>query len=528
MSAPVSPASPPRPARWPSVAAAIALVAIALALYQPWRAPALPTIDFAEFIPILRQHHGFGERLHAVSAYYASRGRMSLAVYALMTLEWTTFGAHAAGWQWVRFAAMLAMLAACAWAFRRLGVRAAGILVATSLLVVIRPAAANWVRFASEPWGAALLLVALGVAATYRATPRPGRALVVMTACVVLALLCKETLVAVVPTILFVARWRQPDGGMRWGEWRRRDTALVLALGAATLAVMLPVLWVFRHADAASYSRGYGRVMPTAGTLLARLRAFVLPQHPGAGDLDDFIAFPGNALWLAAMMLGLVVAWREASARGARRTLAWTVTGALLLVIAGVAVYAPWPIFVDLYGLPYAIGVLWVAAVAADACWRAGRHVRTAAGALWVGVLLTTACTAYTLAGDEHIARALDRAVADALAQARPARLVVLTPSPDTGAEAWSGMAATWARDAALYGGFAVPDASERPCAAREAAYADPAAFVIDPDDGCGTRARATRRVSLAREHLWWDGVAAPDSMSIAWRAPTGRVTAAR
>src|SRR5687768_5021122 len=188
------------------VATIIVWFVIALMVYRPFTPFAFDVNDFPEFLPMLRQGDSFGERLTDVTRYFATRGRASVATYALLVLNYELWGENTVGWQVTRVFQLTAAGVLLFVLLRRWGSSALGAAVAALLVTCARSAAPNCHRLvAYESLGLVVMLTAFLIATGFRASSRPVLRTMALSVIVAFMILLKEVWVAVLPAIWAVA-----------------------------------------------------------------------------------------------------------------------------------------------------------------------------------------------------------------------------------------------------------------------------------------------------------------------------------
>ena len=481
--------------------AAAASVAIALALYLPWEHRPWDILDFSEFLPLLKHSAGLAARLGALVHYYAvEHGRLNLIAYLALAAKWTFLGDDPVRWQWARFVEMAAIVAAAYALARRLGAGRFGAWAGAMLFVGGHTAVEGWVRQTmGEPLGLAFVLGAALIADQRRRRESWWQAPMIALL-VAGAILSKEMLIVAVPLVLVVALARDEAGRFSFRRPGAGDYRLLGWIAGTTIPVLAAVAWAAHAASASGFSASYGTTGLSPARAIGIVQLGLLPAGLQTG-LRTFL-YPANLAWIALVVIGVVVGWREPARRAHLRVLIALAAG---LPIIGALVYLPWPYFSLFYGLPWLIGPALLVAESVTILL-ADRGLRPLAV---VGALVLVGFTTAT-AGRTARAMAVRQQVNGALVGSLPdygAAQVIVVAEPDVAQQAWQGTGPTLARYGAATGlAPHLPPVVDASCQDAAAAIATPGrrALLVSYSDRCGRLARASRRILGTYRYLDW------------------------
>ena len=410
--------------QWREVLLVLLLVLVAGALYSPFASVPLEAVDFGEFVPLLREAGAGPAGFAAMLDYYGSRGRFNPVTFAYIVTQWSAFGLDPIGWQLTRFLTMSAVVAMAYVALRRLGRSALASALGCSLFVVARGAPESWMKVhIGEPLGTALMLLALQWAVAYQRALRWPIGAAAIAGMLTLAVLAKETMIAVIPFVVLVALLHQRGGAWALPAASRRNWGLVLLVGTVvTLGAVVPIAVTRGSATAGSYSTAYSLSAIDIPHAASVLRDVLLP---GTTNMWS----PMNVVFIGLVAAGIALRiWRHGSP-----DVSWLeIAAATSLPVAGALVYLPWPHFVAFYALPFLFGSAFLLSIAIDQLLRvrssslrwgvtAALVVFLAFGLKWVH------WTGRRITASRHaMAEAVQR-----LANARPDLIVTLAPEPD-------------------------------------------------------------------------------------------------
>jgi hypothetical protein len=491
------------------LAAAIAAVALAAVLYQPWRAVPFDIIDFSEFLPLLQRPGGAVARLSGFLTYYASQGRFNVVAYVALLAKWALLGSHPARWQLARFLQMGLIVALVYRLARRLGATPRGAAAGASLFIAAAPAAPAWIRLTmGEPLALVALLAAALLAADYRWVARWRRSAVAIGALLTAAVLTKEMLVVLTPFVLGLALRSADDGhetrpaaddGRIWWLLGGTTIALVIALAA--------VAWVALHAPRDAYAAEYGAAPVDAGRALDLAARMLLPMRAEYAPHIRLGLLPAN---LAFAVL-VVVGWRAALSKPATRRRWLPIAGAAAVLLAvGTVTYLPWPTFNEFYGLPFLLtpALLLAGAVSAlESTSKLAGRLALAATAAVVGLCAMSA----GYASRQSMARREVNYELARLIGAHPELDSVVVAMPFISSQRWQGVGPTLRRyAAALYPGARLPHVDDVLCAETIPLYRSgmPGAMLITYADRCGSFPVSTRTIRRTYSYLYWPSLA--------------------
>lgn len=413
----------------------VLLVGLALLVYRPWIAAPFSTLDFGEFLPLLRAHGPVGGFL-AVVRYFTGHGRSTWLTYGFISFNWLVVGDWAHGWDLLRFVLMLGVVALAYRLMRRLGCSRTGATAGAALLVVASPAQGAWTRMTGEPLGLAALLGASLLALDYRAARRwlPRAAAIALL--VAAAVMAKEVLaVGALPVVVLAACWR-PGRGLRPPRLDRRTVAVVGLVSAAVAATAVIVLATLAQVEAGGYAQLYGRAAPTTFRYGLYLRFMGLPLTRTSPDAVRMVA----ALLGSVAALGWALLLHRARTRDARLL---SLLLLLLVPAMGAAVFLPWPAMERFYAFPFSAGPAVLLAVGVTALLRRSRPVWVIAPVAAALALCAAEATAF--ANEARAVRLVNGDLARELAR-MPAGDTVFVAVRHVEAHAWMGPGATLQR----------------------------------------------------------------------------------
>ncbi|MFI5235316.1 MAG: hypothetical protein ACHQXA_06375 [Gemmatimonadales bacterium] len=477
-------------------------LALALVLYLPWERRPFDILDFSEFVPLLRAHAGFVDRMTALVHYYVvEHGRLNVTAYAALAAKWTVLGDAPVRWQWLRFA-LMALLAGGAFGLaRRLGANLVGAGAAALLFLCGHTAVEAWTRLTmGEPMGLLFLFGAAFAADRYLREDDRWRAPVIALL-ITLALLSKEMLLGAVPFVLVLALARDEQGQFGRLAFGPRSRRLLWWTGGASALTLGAIFWAARSGAGAGFSASYG-----AGPLdlmrFPNLWQQILTPAGISPTLGVWL-LPANLAWLLLVVVGTWVAWR---AKDRRPHLVILIGLAAGLPAIGAALYLPWPYFNLFYGLPFLIGPALLLAEAVTTLSQDGIECRVLAS----GGLVVLLGFAGATAGRTARAAAVRQQVNGALARMLPAyatadSIVVAEPRPAQ--QQWQGTGPTLVRYALAFGLTEhLPPATDAGCAVvgRAMGGAPTRTVFITYSDRCGRFATAPRRIIGVYRYLDW------------------------
>ncbi len=464
----------------------ILLLGLAAMVYQPWNTPALPILDFSEFLPKLAAHTSLWDRFAAVAGYLATQGRFSPIQYLYMALTWSAFGASAPGWHWTYFAINVAVLLLARSVLLRIGVRRSAALVSIGVWAMMQPFADGWLRPTGETIGLIFVFIAVRVALRYADATDWRRKAIVIALCAAATIFSKEMLVAVVPVIWLVTRLERRDGVLRLAPWAERDRFLAIVLAVTVVLALVPVTYVALHAPAGNYASRYGSGRFDFGLTLYRLE---ITLFPGRGRLSTItrvwqdpawrlLLLLPNLVWLGLMVDGL-------STRLARRN-PWPLAIGVLWILAGIIAYIPWPGHATFYMIPFGFGMVLIAAHSLTWIAERGKMEYRGAVTLAGALVLITAIEARNLLHQHALRVRVDSAIIQSLSKYPGVTNVVAAVPEPSRPESWG-----WARQLTEFGqvenGMHPMRSADVSCADARKILADSAGtVVVSALEGCG------------------------------------------
>lgn len=496
---------------------AIGLALLGCWMYRPGEPRPFDTLDFSEFIPLLRGASGLWGRTVALSAYYVhEHGRLNLLSYAALAAKWTVLGEIPVRWQWARAVEMLALGGLLYSFLRRLALGPVASVAGASIFLIGRVAGEGWTRMTmGEVLGTLCALGALHVATRWREWGRPVISALATGAFLTLAVLAKEMLIGVVPFVLWIGVARTESGALgapRFGREELRWGALTAALPLVTFLV---ALYFATHTAAQGFSSLYGTREGEVGRFIELiLRPWFLTGQ--RATLAGLLA-PGNALFVLFLILGLRAAWRTPELRA---PIASAAGAAAILSLSLAILYLPWPYFNLYYAIPFLLGTALLFAVAVDALMRQGGMARMGAFA-GVGLIIgTTAPVTAHFARTAIAQQQVDGELVAALAQHREAD-EILVARRTFAPLAWAGTGATLRRYALATGAAdTLPPARDISCpeAYGLMGHGLGRSVLITYGQFCGTLPGATVTVTRPFRYVdvWWTSVTMADDSVIA------------
>ncbi|MGH9419937.1 MAG: hypothetical protein ACRD3J_08190, partial [Thermoanaerobaculia bacterium] len=281
-----------------------------------------------------------------------------------------------------------------------------------------------------------------------------------------------------------VSRLRFREGTWTWAAWAKRDTILLLSVGAAVVATMGPVAYIAMHARAASYAGQYGISSHRIDTLLHRLEIVMVPTTPRLHLLSGLFSDPAwtvirvlpNLLW-AAMIVVSVVAARH-------RGIGWPLVVGSVWIAAGLVAYFPWPGMGEFYMMPFALGTMFIAANALNEFVAPGNHNRRSILAVSTLLILVAVVEARSMIGQNRLRAQLNSDVIETIAQHGGAeQLIAAVPAPDPGTGGWANHLRGFGQAS---NGIHIPRWRDLTCAdAKRELAVTPGTVVVSADGGC-------------------------------------------
>jgi hypothetical protein len=381
------------------------LIVLAWLIYQPAEARPFDYVDFPENIVVLRGNDGFIAGFRALSEVYANHGRWSPVTMASLAGQWTVFDSWTPGWQLTRFLVMSVVTTLAYALYRRLGVHVAGAVAAASIMVVSPPAAVGWIRLSTAE-SLCLLFIALGC---HTALSRPTRLTGVKLSLALFATMWTKEIVTagfVLPVLLLICR--RDDESLGMPVLNRQTLGIVGTLALTGLVGAAPILSTLVSAPSDSFamryaSGGFSLSDVLGGSLAAWLPFFPVPERSPA---DIF------AVAMAFVML-IVIGWREAlRPSDTRRHWFAVLFIAVFIPLLGAIVYAPWPSYLLVYALSFALAGALLVGGAASGMKAAGGVARIVSGVFLVTVFSFAAAQAFN---ESARTRALHKAFAESV-----------------------------------------------------------------------------------------------------------------
>lgn len=441
---------------------AVLLAAVALLAFRPWADRPFDTLDFSEFLPLLRDEGGLFGRTGALTSYYLhEHGRLNVVSYFALALKWTLLGPSPLLWQWARFAQIALMVGGIYVLFRRWSLGPVAAMAGASIFVASRVSGEAWTRMTmGEPLGVIFTVIALWLAYDQRRANDPRARAIWAGVMMVLAILAKEMMAGVLPIVWLAGmsdatdgapgapRW--DDGARRWLFWTG-----VPAVGVF-LIVAVTAIGGGTGGFTSLYGAGQGRFMAFVELLLRPW--YVQGQRPGWSSLW----LPGNTLFIGMLVAGLALAWRDAAER--RRWL-WPMLSAVALSFALAVLYFPWPYFNLYYAIPFLLGTALLFGMAVEQVSGLGRWGRLAALLAWAGVVASSAPASAHAASYTIGLQRVNGKLASMLPHFGAADRVVVARR-DLAPAAWIGTGPTLRRYAIVTGQATdLPPARDRTCA---------------------------------------------------------------
>jgi hypothetical protein len=491
------------------VALAIAAVlgaALAALLYLPWHATPFDILDFSEFLPFLTQHDGLRDRLDAFLQYYATHGRLNAMSYLMLIAKWRAFGWDTVGWQVSRWVQMCAIVWMVYLLLRGLGAGRGGSVAGASLFIVAGTAAPGWIRLTmGEPLAMVAILTASLIALRYRFAARYGWPCAAIVLLLMAAVLSKEILVALVPFVIAIALCADGAGELRPPKFGSRERWLIGATAFGILVTMIPIVTVAHRAvqhSADAYAAGYGRAPLTIGRFFDQFGRILLPMRPAYAADIALPILPANLLFMLLLCAGWVVVF------GTTKRSHWLPLGgwAVGLVVCGAAIYLPWPVWNEFYGLPFLLGSATLIAVALTVLAKHSLVARGLSYSAMIAVIAMSAMASMYEARTTQARREVNHELAELIA-ASPRLDSVVVAMPWVSEQRWQGVGPTLRRYAeALHPGTSLPRVSDELCRATIPMYQSGAkhALLVTYTDRCGGFPNPTRTVRRYFSYVSW------------------------
>jgi hypothetical protein len=300
---------------------------------------------------------------------------------------------------------------------RQLGASSVGAAFGASLYLSTTVAMTAWTRLTmGEPLGLIFLLLASLVGCRYQATKRWHAAGLCIGFLLVGAALSKEMLLAAAPLPWYLGCCHAGNGRFHSLHASPRNRWLTVAIGLCLLVTVIPVAWVGLTARHEAFSLQYGRAALSAGVLVGRWFGFIIPSWPGIRPFTA--ALPTNFLFLSIVALGCRIALSDKPARASTTALLLV---SLALPTFGALSYAPWPLILPFYGLPFQLGSSILFAVSVTALCRRFQRLQPVIVACSCCVLAGTVLQAYYAARQQFARQQVNYDLAIALPSLPPA-----------------------------------------------------------------------------------------------------------
>ena len=475
---------------------------------------------------MLKVHSGLVDQFNAIMHYNADRsGRANVVPTIAAVLKWRLFGTWTPGWQLAHAFVMLVVMLQIGTLVRRLGATLLGA-VAAALVFLVAPAAAeSWVRLTvGEPVGMMVILGMTLRSQRFQVTARWRREVVLFSVGAAVVLLTKELMAPAIALPVAMALMWQPSGEFARPQATRRNSALVFAVGAASLVTMVPLLWLYWRASSSAFAASYGQVYQSPAQVLVHWIASLVPF--------DLMHSPGTLMWLLAI-LGLTVllasGWRVGfhdAAHGRRAR--WLLSGAILFPLAGAIAYAPWSQYEDRYAFPYLVGTALMVGMAISYLQRYSRSGRWCA-ALSCGVALCFAASGAGMyaAHADSAQRTVDAVLRD-VATLRGVDSVLVVADPRPAGLEWTGQGPALFRLAGATDRRWPPTRDIRCTEAAERADQTQRVAVVIFLSMCGDVAPSRRVVTYYRRMDWRRWSFVRDSVHADVISPVDTISATR
>ncbi len=365
---------------------AVGTVLIIWAVYRPDRVRPLDMLDFGEFVPLLKVTHGMWAQLAVMVDYNLTQhGRVNMVQVIAAVLKWRVFGVWTPGWQLAQAATMGVVIVQSYVLLRRLGASPFGSLVGASIFLFAPAAARGWIRVTmAEPVGM-MAVLALALRATrFQERTRWSRDVWWFALGTLFVLQTKELMAPALLIPLILALSIQADGSLSRPHWTRRNVILVIAVGTAITATLIPLAVVYIKASSNAFASQYGSGSQTLGGLIAiwlsTLVPFnVVPERPSvmwAAAVAAFIGILASGWWIASHS--------SVDRSNARRLFA----ASIVIPILGALAYAPWPMYEERYSFPYLLGSCVLLGISASYLQREVREGLLAGTAAWLCIFV--------------------------------------------------------------------------------------------------------------------------------------------
>ena len=367
-------------------------------------------LDFGEFVPLVKGAQGWLAQLAAIVDYNLTQhGRVNIVQVIGAVLKWRVFGDWTPGWQLAQAATMGVVIVQSFILLRRLGATVFGAVVGASIFLVAPAAARGWIRVTmAEPVGmiAVLALALRGTGFQQRA--RWGPDVWWFAVGTIFVLQTKELMAPALLVPLSLALAMQSNGSLSLPRWSRRNVALVLAVGGATIATLIPLGFIYLNASTTAFASQYGSGSQSFAGLMVIWLSTLVP----------FVVVPGrpSVMWAAAItgFIGLIASgWWIASHDPVHRSYTLRLFAASIAIpLLGALSYAPWPMYEERYAFPYLLGACMLLGMSASYMQREGRRGLFAASAAWLCIFAFGLGNAAAQASRaDAVQRAVDRVV---------------------------------------------------------------------------------------------------------------------
>jgi len=325
----------------------IMLLVIAWSVYRPDTARPFDYVDFPEDLLVLKAHAEFAEQFQAISQVYADHGRWKPVMHFLLVCQWSWFESWTPGWQWLRFGIMGAVILLAYSLFRRLRLDPLGSLGAAAFLVVSPAAVMGGMRLSTpEPVGLLFLVVACHIAIR---SVRPVKAWL-MAAMLLGLMWTKEimTVAFVFPVLLAISV--SETGSLERPRLGLNERSVLRPLAVAFMIGSTPILWTWLSAPSGSFASRYGTNAVSLGDVAGASIAAWLPFAPVSANTSTTL------IALAAFLALTVAGWAQALQPGtSRQHQRWLLVLSVTVPVLGAVAFAPWPYYLLVYALPFAL-----------------------------------------------------------------------------------------------------------------------------------------------------------------------------
>jgi len=224
----------------------------------------------------------------------------------------------------------------------------------------------------------------------------------------------KELMAPALLVPLALALTMQSEGSLSPPRWRRRNIVLVVAVGGATIATLIPLAFVYLNASSDAFASQYGSGSQSFAGLMVIWLSTLVP----------FVVVPArpSVMWAGALtgFLGLIASgWWIASHHAVHRTYARRLFAASIAIpVLGALSYAPWPMYEERYSFPYLLGACMLLGLSVSYMQREGSRGLLAASAAWLFIFVFGLGNAAAQASRaDAVQRTVDRVVSTVATQ---------------------------------------------------------------------------------------------------------------